>query len=164
MDVEAAAEKLLEAPIASLGCELVACEYTKVRGKPTLRVYVDREGGVGIEDCVQVHNEITDLLDVENLIAAAYNLEVSSPGLERPLRRASHFEKYQGQEIKLRTREPIGGRRNWSGIIESVQDGFVVLAEGDRTHHLPLAGIEKANLKVDYTRIFAQSAGSAEGL
>ena len=161
MDVEAAAERLLEGPVRDVGFELVACEFTTVRGRPTLRLYVDAERGVGIEDCVRVHDAVTDLLDVEDLVAASYDLEVSSPGLERPLRRVEHFLRHVGDEARVRTREPIEGRRNFTGRITGVSDGIVQLDDGNRSHEIPVAGIDKAHLKADWSRLFSRDPGPA---
>lgn len=154
MDVEEAAERLLDGPISALGYELVAIELTTVGGRRTLRVYIDREGGVGVEDCVRVNDAITDLLDVEDLIAGSYDLEISSPGIERPLKRPEHFERFRGHEARVRTREPIEGRRSFQGRIEAVEEGFVHLALPQGTQKIPFAAIEKANLKVDYAQYF----------
>lgn len=154
MDVEEAVERALEGPISSLGYELVAVELTTSTGRRALRISIDREGGVGTQDCALVSDAVGVHLDALDPISGAYDLEVSSPGIERPLRRPEHFQRFVGERISLRTREPIEGRRSWQGRIDAIEDGFVVLALQQGVQRIPFAAIDKANLKVDYAQYF----------
>ncbi len=146
VDIVRETEKVLEEPISNLGCELVACEFTTVSGRRTLQVFIDREGGVGVADCARVSDGIGDLLDVEDLIDGAYNLEVSSPGLARPLRRERDFRRFAGSEVRIRTYEPIDGRRNYRGTIVDVDAGIVTVEVDGRPYTVPVAAMERANL------------------
>ena len=148
-DIVRKAEKLLTEPIRHLGYELVACDFRAVSGRPTLQVFVDREGGVDINDCVTVNRGISDLLDVEDIISGKYDLEVSSPGLDRPLRREADFIRFAGHEARVRTFEPIDGRRNFRGRIGAADDGIVELGIDGTTFRVPVAAMERANLVVD---------------
>lgn len=142
------AERALGPVIAEVGYELLLCEWSGAGGRPTLWVYIERPDGenVGIADCKIVNDVIADLLDVEDLIPGAYNLNVSSPGLERPLKSAEHFERHVGKEARIRSWEPIGGRRNWKGLIQEVADDIVTLQVDGAEHRIPLPAIERANL------------------
>ena len=148
-DIVRRAEELLTDPIRHLGYELVACDWRSVGGRPTLQVFVDREGGVDIRDCVTVNRGISDLLDVEDIIPSRYDLEVSSPGLDRPLRREADFVRFAGQEARVRTFEPLEGRRNFRGRIGAMDDGIVELDIDGIIFRVPVAAMERANLVVD---------------
>jgi len=149
IDIVRRAEELLTEPIRHLGYELVACDYRSVGGRPTLQVFIDREGGVSIDDCVTVNRGIGDLLDVEDIVEGRYDLEVSSPGLDRPLRREADFVRFAGREVRVRTFEPLDGRRNFRGRIGSVDDGIVEIEIDNNTYRVPVAAMERANLIVD---------------
>lgn len=146
VDIVRETEKVLDEPIRNLGCELVACDFTTVSGRRTLQVFIDREGGVGVADCARVSHGIGDLLDVEDLIEGAYHLEVSSPGLDRPLRKDRDFSRFAGNEVRVRTYEPIDGRRNYRGRIVGVESGLVTLEVDGKPYTVPVAAMERANL------------------
>lgn len=132
------------------GLELVWAEISGPGGKPIVRIFIDKPGGVTHEDCSEVSLHLGTILDVEDFIHSAYTLEVSSPGLERGLYKRSDFERFAGNLAKLKLRSPIEGQRNFRGRLLGVK-GDDVLFE-DRTAgqvHLPLAEIAKANLEID---------------
>ena len=137
---------LIEPVVESEGFELIELKY--VPGKNgRLSLYIDREPGITIDNCEQVNGMVSDFLDQTDPISHSYNLEVSSPGLERPLRKREHFLKYSGEKVKIKTDKPIQGRRNFSGILNGI-DGEMVrlkLEEGSVVD-IPLAQIAKANL------------------
>ena len=117
--------------------------------RPTLRVYIERPNGeaVDIGDCVAVNDAITDLLDAEDMIPTAYLLEVSSPGLSRPLKRTDHFLQQLGKKIRLRTWEPIEERRNWAVELVSVDEDVLTVKSADgREYRIPVPAIERAHL------------------
>jgi ribosome maturation factor RimP len=147
-DVAARAEQVLRPLIVEAGFELLLCDWTGVGGRPVLQVFIERPDGeaIGIGDCVAVHNAITDYLDVEDLIPVAYDLQVSSPGLERPMKRPEHFEAQLGQLARVRTWEPIQDRRNWKGTIERIDGDILSLAVDGREHRIPIPAIERATL------------------
>ncbi|RMD71399.1 MAG: ribosome maturation factor RimP [Gammaproteobacteria bacterium] len=141
---------LVEPMITAMGYELVGVEYVTQSGRPTLRIYIDCPGGIQVSDCQRVSEQVGALLDVEDPIAGAYNLEVSSPGLDRPLFTAPHFERFAGHRVKIRMRFPIQGRRRFTGILLGIQGDQVRLKEGDREIFLPLEDIEKANVVPEF--------------
>lgn len=118
-NIEEKIEKLLESKISELGYELYDVEYVKEGQNYYLRVYIDKENGINIEDCEKVSNEINDILDEANYIKEQYFLEVSSPGIERVLRKDKHLERYIGEEIEVKLFKPINKQKQYVGILYS---------------------------------------------
>lgn len=147
-DLADRAEEALAPLIAEAGYVLVLCQWTGVSRRPALQVYIERADGeaTGIQDCVQVHHAVTDFLDVEDLIPVAYDLEISSPGVERPLRHAEHFAVQLGKPVRVRTWEPIGERRNWKGVLTAVEDDLITVVVDGADHRIPIPAIERAHL------------------
>ena len=137
---------VVEPVVESLGFELVGAEYLVQGGDGLLRVYIDAEGGIDVEDCRRVSHQLSGVLDVEDVIKGHYSLEISSPGLDRPLFGAAHFERFAGSEIKLRLDAPQDGRRKFRGVLVGIQDGDVTLLVDGEEVQVPLASIDKANL------------------
>jgi ribosome maturation factor RimP len=137
---------LLEPLIETMGYRLWGLEYIGQGRHSLLRVYLDKEGGVNIEDCAQVSRQVSSLLDVENPISGEYTLEVSSPGLDRGLFNLQQFIEYAGHFAKVRLARSFEGKRNFSGQIKNVVNDEVVLIIGDEEVTLPYELIEKANL------------------
>jgi ribosome maturation factor RimP len=146
------AEDVLGSRLRDAGYSLVLCEWSGRGSHPELWVYIELLDGadVGINDCVEAHHAITDVLDVEDFIPGAYKLQVSSPGLDRPLRKSEHFSAQLGNTARVRTWEPIAGRRNWKGKVEGVEDDIVTLLVDGQAHRIPLPAIEKANLVFEF--------------
>lgn len=137
---------LLTGPVEDSGFELVHLEYTPGR-TGSLLVYIDCEGGVLIEHCEAVSRLVSELLDEADPIPHAYTLEVSSPGFNRPLTRAEHFTRFRGERARIRTREALGGRRNFTGLLTTAPPGCVGLRLDDGTEmEIPLEVIGRANL------------------
>lgn len=133
--------------LAELGLELVDVEFRREAGGWILRLYLDRSGGVTLGDCQRVSEELSDLLDVERLIDHPYTLEVSSPGLNRPLRRESDFLRFMGQRARISTSQVIAGRRRFLGVLRGYEDGGISLEQEDGTVVvIPYALIAKARL------------------
>lgn len=143
---------VIEKTVAGLGYELVDFE-TSPRAR-LLRVFIgrpvtggDTDGpgkGIGVDDCAEVSHQLTRVLAVENI---DYDrLEVSSPGLDRPLKKAGDFERFSGSEIQLKLRLPLGNQRNFSGVLEGLRDGKICLATADARHEFDLANVDKARL------------------
>jgi ribosome maturation factor RimP len=136
---------LIEKTVAGLGFELVDIEQSP-RGR-VLRVFIDKPdkaGGIDVDDCALVSNQISRVLVVENV---DYDrLEISSPGLDRVLKKPSDFERFAGAEINLRLRLPISGRRNFNGVLHGVRDGKVFLTIDTGDVELELGNIDKARL------------------
>jgi len=135
-------ENLLESTLAGLGYELVDVEQLS-RGK-LIRVYVDKEGGISIDDCVAISNHLSSLLAVEDI---DYDrLEVSSPGLDRPLKKENDFLRFIGETVKLKLRVPLQGQRNFIGVLREVNDGILKLEVEGKLFDLDMHNIGKARL------------------
>ncbi|MBL7685682.1 MAG: ribosome maturation factor RimP [Deltaproteobacteria bacterium] len=143
-------ESIIEPVAQSIQCELVACEWVSEFGKNILRVFIDKPTGVQIADCEKLTYLLDPLLDVEDVISARYNLEVSSPGLDRPLKKLSDFERFKGQRATFKTSEPIENRSNYSGILHGVENNQVLIEIDQRLYKIDHSKIAKAQLKVDW--------------
>ena len=135
---------MLEPGIRSMGYELVGVEYQSGgKGGGLLRVYIDSADGISADDCQKVSYQVSGVLDVEDPIPGHYTLEISSPGLDRLLFRPEDFERFAGQQVKLRTASPVDGRRNFKGRLVGLRDGQVVIEQDDGevslAYHLPPA-------------------------
>ena len=151
------ARRVLDALVAREGFELVEVEWLREGPAWVLRVYVDRQGGVTIEHCQELSRTVETVLDVEDFIEPAYNLEVSSPGLERPLRKPEHFERFAGQRAQVKAFAPVEGsapgqgpRKNWTGVLRGFRDGAVELDVDGTLHRIPHEKIAKAHLEYDF--------------
>jgi ribosome maturation factor RimP len=138
--------ELIEPVIKAMGYQLWGIEYLGQGKHSVLRVYLDKAGGVNIEDCALASRQISSLLDVEDPIKSEYTLEVSSPGLDRMLFSLEQFQEYAGYHAKIRLTESFEGQRNFTGQIKTVENNEVVLIIGDEELILPYELIEKANL------------------
>ena len=150
------ARRTLEPVLVRDGYELVDVEWVRGGGRWTLRVFIDREGGVQIDDCQAVSRTIEPILDVEDFIEPAYDLEVSSPGLERPLRTPEHFARYAGQRVHLKAYGPVAGtapgspgRKSWTGTLRGFEAGAVEVDVDGVLHRIPHDQIAKAHLEYD---------------
>jgi ribosome maturation factor RimP len=137
---------LLETPIEALGYELVELEFPP----HLLRIFIDREGGVTVDDCEKVSRQVSGVLDVEDPIPGHYTLEVSSPGLDRPLRKAADYARFAGERAKLELTLPIEGRKRFAGTLKGFEGGEVSIEVDGVIHRLPLDGISKARLVPDF--------------
>jgi ribosome maturation factor RimP len=129
-------------------------EWAREGPSYVLRLYLDRPGGVSIDHCQEVSRIVEPVLDVEDFIEPAYNLEVSSPGLERPLRKPRDFERFAGQRVHVKTFGPIdtpqGPRKNWTGTLKGYREGSVEIEVDGRLYELPHDKIAKAHLECDF--------------
>jgi len=139
-------ENLLSPVISSIGYELVYVYYLKENKNWIVRVAIDKEGGVSLNDCEHVSKVIDGKLDEIDLIKTSYLLEVCSPGLDRPLIKEKDFVRFQGKKIKVKTREPMENRKNFAGVLKEFTDGTVTLIDGEAIFLIPLENIQKANL------------------
>lgn len=138
---------LFEPVVESMGYELVGVEFTGGINHGTLRVYIDREDGVSLDDCASISHQISGILDVEEPIQQGYDLEVSSPGLDRPLFKLTDFERFSGQLAKIKMSVAVDGRRNFKGVLQGITDSRLIEIEVDgEIYQLPLVDIGKANL------------------
>ncbi len=138
--------KLLEPTVERLGYELVDLEV-RLGGKGGLvRAFIDKPDGIDLEDCEKVSRAVSAILDVEDPVPGNYSLEVSSPGLDRKLTKVEHFQRFEGQTVKVKMRFPIEGRRRFSGtLVSSDEENIVVEVDGE-SHSLPLKTIDTARL------------------
>jgi ribosome maturation factor RimP len=138
--------KLFEPVIAAQGMEILEIEYRRESIGWVLRIFLDSERGITVEDCAEMSRIAGDLLDVSDLIQVPYHLEISSPGIDRPLRKVEHFQKYIGDIIEARTVSPIENRRNFKGELKQASfDGVVIECEA-RSYSIPMSLIERARL------------------
>ncbi|AMX01867.1 ribosome maturation factor RimP [Microbulbifer thermotolerans] len=146
-------EELLAPVVASLGCELWGIEYQTHSRNALLRIYIDSEDGVTVEDCEKVSRQVSAVLDVEDPISGKYILEVSSPGLDRPLYKLAHYQRFAGAQIEVRLRLPLDGQRKWRGLLVGVEGDEVVLrVDSENEYLLPIDSIEKANVIPQFTK------------
>ncbi|HEX2568726.1 MAG TPA: ribosome maturation factor RimP [Polyangia bacterium] len=164
VDVKAL-EELAGPVVDGLGYELVTLEWKHELGRWVLRVFIDRPDGrlaeiegISLEDCTRVSHALSAELDVADLIHVPYSLEVSSPGLERPLVREADFRRFAGKRAKIRTRHPVGpvpapsgtgGRRNFTGALLGVEEGRVRIDVDGQVFEIPVEEVEKAHLQYD---------------
>ncbi len=142
-----AIRELLQPVVASLGCELWGIELQSGVKRKMLRIFIDREpDGVGIDDCERVSRQSASVLDVEDLIRGEYTLEVSSPGMDRPLYELAHYKRYIGEEVAVKLRFPYENRKNFKGRLQGVDGDEIVMLVADSEYLFPVEGIEKANL------------------
>lgn len=141
-------EQLLLPLLNDLGYELWGCEYLAQGKHSLLRIYIDKAEGIHIEDCERVSHQVSALLDVEDPIAANYSLEVSSPGIPRPLFKPWQFARYIGESIEVKTFKSVANRRKITGILVSATDTSVMLNSNGENLELLFANIVKAYLTV----------------
>jgi ribosome maturation factor RimP len=164
--------QLAEAPITGAGLELVELDFNREAEGWVLRIYIDRPWqpgqpedpttGISFEECERVSRDLSAALDVADAITHAYRLEVSSPGIERPLRRARDFQRFAGRQVKVRTVDMVDGRRNFSGTIRGA-NGDVVEVECDgRCYQVPVDVIARAHLVPDWEAEFRRG-GQGKG-
>lgn len=158
--------ELLAPAIADLGLELVGIEFSPTAGSSLLRVYIDEpERGVTIDDCEKASREISALLDVNDPVAGRYTLEVSSPGLERPLFTLQHFARFIGEVAKVNVNLPLDGRRRFQGVIRAIEGDRVVIDQDGTPVSIAHANVGRARLVPDYAALgIAAAKAEPEGL
>jgi ribosome maturation factor rimP len=139
-------QDLLQGSVEDLGCELWGIECQRVGRYLTVRLFIDKEGGVTVEDCADVSRQVSAVLDVEDPIADKYNLEVSSPGLDRPLFTLAQYTRYVGQEIVVHLRIPVADRRKWQGELAKIENDMITLIVDKQEQILAFGNIQKANV------------------
>jgi ribosome maturation factor RimP len=144
-------------PVEGAGYELVEVEWKREPGGWVVRLFVDRPegGGFSLDDCERVSRDVSAVLDVADVIPQAYSLEVSSPGLNRPLRTVDHFRRFRGEKAKVRLIAGVDGRRNFSGTIAGVPDDApsrVVMEVDGKEYTLPIDDLDCANLVYEFDR------------
>lgn len=151
-DVVSQVWKLLEPWLESEGVELVEVEFLR-RGKDwVLTLYIDKEGGVSLDDCQHISHQVGKVLDVEEIISHPYVLEVSSPGIDRPLRKREDFVRFAGHQAYIATHYPIEHRRQFRGKLAGMhREEVLLVGEDGITFHIPYTAVKKAHLKMEIT-------------
>lgn len=141
---------LAQPVVEGLGMELVDVAIVTDHGRRVLRVTIDKPGGITVDDCGDVSRELGTILDVEDPIPQSYSLEVSSPGLDRPLLSEKDFIRFSGKKARIKTREAIEGRKNFKGTIDAVTEGRVRVTDFDgKVFEIPFPIIEMARLEIE---------------
>ena len=138
--------EILDAPVVALGYELWGIEFIRAGKHSTLRVYIDHANGISVDDCAEASHQVSALLDVEDPITTEYYLEVSSPGMDRPLLKPEHFARYIGQVATVTLRMAVNNRRKYKGTIKQVDGEMITLTIDGRDEILAFANIQQANL------------------
>jgi len=141
---------LLEPVINDLGYELLTVEYSATGNQSLLRVYIDSPAGINVDDCARTSREVSAILDVNDPVSGKYLLEVSSPGADRPLVKAEHFERVIGERIKVKMKFPVMGRQRFTGKLQQLDGSTLVLDVDNEAYDLPLEDVEKANLVAEF--------------
>ena len=138
---------LIEPVVEGMGYEVVDIDFRPHPTDGLLRIFIDKPGGIQLEDCEAVSKQVSGVLDVEDPIPGQFNLEVSSPGLERPLRKQQDFVRFAGEKVKIKLSVPtLEGQRNFTGKLMGMQDNEVILQADNETHYFPLDSIDKAHI------------------
>ena len=149
-DVKEKVWQLAQPVAASEGMELIHVECLKMHARWVVRLFLDKDGGVTIDDCTSISNQLGDLLDIQDMIKGTYTLEVSSPGFDRPISRDQDFIKYQGLKVTIKTGMKIEGIKNFRGIlsnyIEEAGQKFILIDVSGKTYRIPKSEIVKTNL------------------
>ena len=141
---------LIEPVVEGLGYECVGVEYNPHPKHGLLRIYIDTENGILVEDCTKVSHQVSGVLDVEDPITDNYSLEVSSPGEDRPFYKISQFERYIGSTVAVHLFSPVNGRRKITGKIIQVEGDVITFEENENVYPIPFAAMSKARLVPDY--------------
>ena len=142
-------EALLGPVVEALGYELLGIEYLPRRSGAMVRLYIDHADGITADDCGKVSHQVSGVLDVEDPIAGRYVLEVSSPGLDRPLFKEEHFRRFTGHEVRIRLHGLVQGRRKLTGILRGASEGTITVEDGGEVYRVPLGAVSSARLVPD---------------
>lgn len=137
---------IFEPELAEQGYELVEVEYVHEYGSMILRMYIDKDGGINVDDCAEASRMISALMDQADFVGSEYVLEISSPGIERPLRKPEDFVRFIGESIKVKTTTPIEGRRRYKGTLSGFEDGLIALDVDGTTHRIHIENVKRAKL------------------
>ncbi len=135
----------------SLSLSLFDITYQKAGKRGLLRIFIDKEGGVTLDDCQRVSREVGAILEVKDVVPGSYNLEVSSPGINRPMRHESDYERYTGSKLKIRLYAPLENRKTYIGLNRGIDKGILTLEiTPEQILRIPITDIARANLEVDF--------------
>ncbi len=139
-------QAMLAPVVEALGYQCWGVEFISQGRHSVLRIYIDHANGILVDDCEKVSRQVSGVLDVEDPISGEYTLEVSSPGMDRPLFTLEQFAAHAGEQVKIRLRSPYEGRRNFQGILRGVEDQDVIVLVDEHEYLLPVDSIDKANI------------------
>ena len=139
-------ESLIEPVVSGLGFELWGIEYLSQGRHTVLRIFIDSEEGILIDDCAAVSRQLSGVFDVEDPVSGEYSLEVSSPGMDRPLFTLEQYQRYIGHRVQIKLRVPFDGRRKFAGLLKGVEDDEIVIEVDSHEYLLPIDTIDKANI------------------
>ncbi len=148
-EMERTLSGIIEPIVISYGMELVDVEYRREGRGWVLRIYIDKEGGVSLDDCVLVSHEVGPVIDVEGLFQSPYTLEVSSPGLKRILKKEKDFERFKDRSVRIRIHNAIGERKNFRGKLLGCTKGVLQIEVEGQILDIPLSNVAKANLEFE---------------
>ncbi len=143
-------QTIVENVVISMGYELVGIEYMQHDNTGLLRIYIDKDQGIVLADCQAVSHQLSGVLDVEDPIAGNYNLEISSPGLDRPLFKAKDYERFAGNTVKIKLARAQDGRKNYKGLLQGIENDEVILSMEGHEIRLSLANIEQSRLVPEF--------------
>ncbi len=138
--------ELLRPAVEGTGKELLGIEYISAGNNSVLRLFIDHENGINVDDCAEVSRQVGALLDVEDPISSEYNLEVSSPGVDRPLFELAHFQSVIGETINVKLSMPLNGRRKFKGSLMAIENNTLIVEVDSIDYELVISNIDKANL------------------
>lgn len=144
--IEQRLTEMLEPAVDALGYELWGIEFISAGKHSILRLFIDAEQGITVDDCADVSYQVSAILDVEDPISTEYNLEVSSPGMDRPLFKAEQYARYVGEQIFVQLRMPVGNRRKWQGTLVSVEGEIITLDLDSEQQRIALSNVQKVHL------------------
>ncbi len=139
-------KNLLEPSVEALGYELIELELKTGGRNGLMRLFIDAPDGIGLNDCEAVSRQVSTVLDVEDPIPGNYNLEVSSPGLDRALTKPAHFQRFTGEDVRVKLRTPVAGRRNFRGALRAADEDSIEVEVDGQSHTLAIAAIASARL------------------
>lgn len=143
---------LLEPTVSGLGYELLGIDRGRGGGAQLLRLYIDHEKGISVEDCERVSRQVSDVLDVEGAVRGEYTLEVSSPGIERPLFTLEQHRRFVGEQVAVRLRVPLEGRRRLRGVLQAVGEDSIVVDVDEGRFEVPYQTVERSRLAPDWAQ------------
>ena len=143
-------QELIEPALEAMGYELVGVQHRTGERRALLRIYIDSPAGITVDDCQHASHQVSGILDVEDPLPGEYTLEVSSPGLDRPLFRPAHYERFAGSPVQVRLVRLWSGRRRFNGMLGGMREGRVVLVEDGAEFEIPLELVDSARLKPQF--------------